>query len=55
MSQVQSYSGILAARFVLGAVEAGYMPGVMYVMSSWYKKNDPGKDADLFLSRNKHY
>jgi fucose permease len=27
MSQVQSYGGILAARFVLGAVEAGFIPG----------------------------
>lgn len=43
MSQLQSYGDILAARFILGAVEAGFMPGVMYIMSSWYKKREIGR------------
>lgn len=51
MSQVQGYSGILAARFVLGGVEAGFMPGVMYIMSSWYKKDELGKKAALILAQ----
>ncbi|ETN41294.1 uncharacterized protein HMPREF1541_03229 [Cyphellophora europaea CBS 101466] len=50
MSQVQSYGGILAARFVLGAVEAGFMPGVMYIMSSWYKKDELGKRFSIFFT-----
>lgn len=33
MSQVKNYSGILACRFFLGAIEAGFLPGVMFLMS----------------------
>ncbi|KAK0386856.1 hypothetical protein NLU13_5169 [Sarocladium strictum] len=32
----QSYSGILACRFFLGAAEAGFYPGVLYHLSFWY-------------------
>lgn len=42
MSQVKGYSGILACRFFLGAIEAGFLPGVMFIMSTWYKKSEIG-------------
>ncbi|KAM0716542.1 hypothetical protein Q7P37_007987 [Cladosporium fusiforme] len=32
----QSYAGILACRFFLGAAEAGFYPGVLYHLSFWY-------------------
>jgi MFS family permease len=32
----QSYPGILACRFFLGAAEAGFYPGVLYHLSFWY-------------------
>jgi MFS family permease len=32
----QSYSGILACRFFLGAAEAGFYPGVLYHLSFFY-------------------
>ncbi|KAF9891253.1 hypothetical protein FE257_004817 [Aspergillus nanangensis] len=50
MSQVQSYSGILACRFFLGAFEAGFLPGVMFIMSSWYKKSEIGKRFSIFFT-----
>ena len=33
----QDYAGILACRFMLGAAEAGFYPGVLYHFSFWYK------------------
>lgn len=32
----QSYAGLLACRFLLGAAEAGFYPGVLYHLSFWY-------------------
>lgn len=43
MSQCRGYTDILVARFFLGAVEAGFFPGVMFIMSSWYLKAEIGK------------
>jgi MFS family permease len=42
MSQVKNYNGILVCRFFLGIIESGFMPGVMYLMSCWYKRNEIG-------------
>lgn len=39
MSQVKGYSDILVCRFLLGAIEAGF---VMFIMSAWYKKSEIG-------------
>ncbi|KAH8667010.1 major facilitator superfamily domain-containing protein [Xylariales sp. PMI_506] len=36
----QSYGGILAARFVLGFVEAAYFPGCLYFLSCWYTRKE---------------
>lgn len=32
----QNYAGLLACRFFLGFMEAGYYPGVLYHLSFWY-------------------
>lgn len=42
MSVVKSYSGALAIRFFLGCIEAGMFPGVLFVMTCWYKKAEVG-------------
>lgn len=36
----KSFSGILAARFVLGFVEAAYFPGCLYFLSCWYTRKE---------------
>lgn len=43
MSVVKNYQGMLALRFFLGCIEAGFFPGVLYVMTCWYKKAEIGK------------
>jgi len=34
---VNSFGGLIAFRFCLGLVEAGFFPGVMLLLSCWYK------------------
>ena len=36
---VTSYPGLLAARFFLGLVEGGLLPGIVLVMSRFYKRD----------------
>jgi MFS family permease len=50
MSKVQNYGGMLACRFALGAMEAGFLPGVMFIMSSWYKKSEIGRSQARWTS-----
>ncbi|KIW98242.1 uncharacterized protein Z519_01826 [Cladophialophora bantiana CBS 173.52] len=38
MSQVQSYGGLIAARFFLGVAEAGLFPGISYFLTIWYER-----------------
>lgn len=40
---VQSYSGLLATRFLLGLFEAGIFPGSFYLISFWYKREEAQK------------
>lgn len=49
-STIQNYSGGLAVRFFLGAIEAGFFPGVLYLMTCWYKKSEIGKRFSIFYT-----
>ncbi|KAF7557258.1 hypothetical protein G7Z17_g820 [Cylindrodendrum hubeiense] len=50
MSVVHNYQGMLALRFFLGAIEAGFFPGVLYLMTCWYKKAEIGKRFSIFFT-----
>ncbi|KAH8883213.1 retrograde regulation protein 2 [Thozetella sp. PMI_491] len=50
MSQVNDFKDILICRFFLGVIEAGFFPGVLYIMSCWYKKNEIGKRFCFFFT-----
>ncbi|TDZ32554.1 putative transporter [Colletotrichum spinosum] len=50
MSVVKNYHGMLALRFFLGCIEAGFFPGVLYVMTCWYKKEEIGKRFSIFYT-----
>lgn len=43
-------SGLLAARFFLGACEAGLFPGVNYLLSCWYRRSEIGIRMAIFFS-----
>ncbi|KAK9896849.1 MFS general substrate transporter [Cystobasidium minutum MCA 4210] len=38
--QINSYGGLLAARFFLGAAEGGLIPGIIMWVSGWYKRSE---------------
>lgn len=47
---INSLGGMVAFRFVLGLVEAGFFPGVMLLMSCWYKPAELSKRIALFYT-----
>lgn len=40
---VANRGGFLSARLILGFAEAGYIPGAMYTLSTWYTRNELAK------------
>ncbi|KAF4960799.1 hypothetical protein F66182_18252, partial [Fusarium sp. NRRL 66182] len=40
MCVVQNYSGLIACRIFLGIFEAGFFPGAVYIISSWYIRSE---------------
>ena len=46
---VADYGGLLAVRVALGIAEAGFPPGVLYVLSMWYRPSELGARNALFL------
>ncbi|KAF1959948.1 permease of the major facilitator superfamily [Byssothecium circinans] len=49
-SQVKSYGGIVACRFILGIVEAPFFAGVLFYLSKWYTKEELAKRNAIFYS-----
>ncbi|KAM3066356.1 hypothetical protein ACMFMG_003135 [Clarireedia jacksonii] len=45
-----SWSGMMAARFFLGFFEAGYGPGIPYLLSFFYLRHEIGVRIGVFLS-----
>ena len=50
MACAPNYGSLLAFRFILGCVESGFFPGVLFVMSCWYKTAEIGKRFAIFYS-----
>ncbi|KAI5305798.1 hypothetical protein KEM55_008840 [Ascosphaera atra] len=50
MGLCHGFSGFMAARFFLGACEAGLFPGVNYLLSCWYKRSEIGIRMAIFFS-----
>ncbi|PGH28378.1 hypothetical protein GX50_08886 [[Emmonsia] crescens] len=49
-SQVNNYSGLLAARFFLGLLEGGLFPGIVLYLSSFYRRHELQVRVGLFFS-----
>jgi MFS family permease len=45
-----NYGGLLAARFILGFVEAAYFPGSLYFLSCWYTRKELALRTGLLYS-----
>merc|ERR1711964_503910 len=37
------WTHLVGLRAILGVLEAGFFPGVVYLMSTWYKRYEMGK------------
>lgn len=46
---VRNRAGFLAIRLILGLTEAGYIPGAVYTLSTWYTKGELAKRVALFF------
>lgn len=44
----KSMSGLYAIRFLIGLTEAGYFPGLEYLIGSWYSSKELNKRSTLF-------
>jgi MFS family permease len=50
MAAIETYGQLVALRFVVGILEAGFAPGILLILSSWYKKNEQAKRFALYIS-----
>lgn len=47
---VHNWQGMMALRFLMGVFEAGFGPGVPYLLSFFYRRHELGLRCGLFLS-----
>ncbi|GES78705.1 MFS general substrate transporter [Rhizophagus clarus] len=53
MAFVKSFLGLMSARFFLGACESGLFPGVIYYITTWYKRSETNsRIAILFVGNS---
>jgi len=50
MAAVSNYKHLIALRFIVGILEAGFAPGILLILSSWYKKNEQSKRFAVYIS-----
>lgn len=46
---MKGYASFLVTRILLGIVECGYIPGSLYVLSTFYKRNELGSRTSFFF------
>ena len=44
-----SYTSVLITRFFLGAFEASFVPGALFLLSKWYKRTELGLRTAVFF------
>ncbi|KAJ1969630.1 hypothetical protein IWQ62_000498 [Dispira parvispora] len=50
MAANSNKGSLLSLRFLLGAVEAGFFPGVVYFLTLWYDRSELGTRISIFYS-----
>lgn len=50
MAAVKNATGLLIARFFLGVAESGLFPGVVYLFSLWYTRDEQAIRNGFFFS-----
>ncbi|KAG0140955.1 hypothetical protein CROQUDRAFT_725900 [Cronartium quercuum f. sp. fusiforme G11] len=47
---IKNKSDLVGVRFILGFVESGFFPGVLYYLSSWYRRGELAKRIGIFYT-----
>ena len=50
MSAIKNFRQLVALRVVVGILEAGFSPGVLLIISSWYKRSEQSKRFAVYIS-----
>lgn len=50
MALVKTPAQLLGMRFLLGAMEAGFSPAILFIISTWYRRKEQSKRFMTFLS-----
>lgn len=50
MAVISDFTHLVVLRVILGCVEAGFAPGVILLLSSWYKQTEQSKRFGVFIS-----
>ncbi|KAF2106146.1 major facilitator superfamily domain-containing protein [Lophiotrema nucula] len=50
MSLVKTPAQLLGMRFLLGVMEAGFSPAILFIISTWYRRHEQSKRFMIFLS-----
>ncbi|KAK5087572.1 hypothetical protein LTR24_006612 [Lithohypha guttulata] len=50
MAAVKHYHHLLVLRLLVGMFEAAFAPGILMIISSWYKKNEQSRRFAVYLS-----
>lgn len=50
MGVIHDYKHLVVLRALIGCIEAGFAPGVLLVLSSWYKKTEQSKRFAVYIS-----
>jgi MFS family permease len=44
--------GFLSTRLIIGLCESGFIPGALYTVTRWYKKDETSKRFAIFFIGN---
>lgn len=50
MAVVKNYHHLIVLRIFVGVMESGFAPGVLLIISSWYRRNEQSKRFAVFMS-----
>lgn len=50
MALVKDFKGLYGLRFCLGLAEAGFYPGIVFLLGSWYTKEELGTRTAVFVA-----
>jgi MFS family permease len=50
MGWMPNYQTLVGLRVLVGVLEAGFAPGVLLILSSWYKPNEQSKRFGIYIS-----